>query len=494
MRFKAKNPSLTLKRQGNVSINRALNCTREMACLHLDALAEELIETGIMTEAVQKGTGVWSGNIDTCRIFNHDETPQFINFGVDGTPAGLVFAAKGETCCKMIRENRECVTIHPLVSFSGDLCVCQVLFGTLGITNQMAPKEAVVSIPHLLITTCNHGVSDLNSLLDMYKEFDEYLTEKKVARPVVLPSDGHCSRFNFDVLKFLQSKNIRMFLTPPDTTGVTQLLDQLNKNLHHEYRGMKENIFTDFNSLNKEAFMMILGRIWNNWAPRQSIIKAARRVGVTSTSLSVNDMQQDKFARAALYIDFSKSVTSSTTTPGSYTIKSPDKRKNSAQYWKEKFERSQELIQELSEKSIQLEEIPGLLTVQKVKPKVSKLTTRVTQVHGSMKGKNVLDLVKVIQDNKNQEIKDKEEKRWNKEKQKEAFLRCKNECSCGEGVCHAIKLQQCSSCHNVKKSVCGKLSCKVDGKKPIMFLAAAVTNNSLKRKVIEHESDEDTRS
>nr|XP_047127183.1 uncharacterized protein LOC124808146 [Hydra vulgaris] len=119
MRFKAKNPSLTLKRQGNVSINRALNFTKEMACSHLDSLAEELIEAGIMTEAAQKETGVWSGNIDLCRIFNHDETPHFINFGVDGTPAGLVFAAKGETCCKMIRENRECVTIHPLVSFSG---------------------------------------------------------------------------------------------------------------------------------------------------------------------------------------------------------------------------------------------------------------------------------------------------------------------------------------------------------------------------------------
>jgi hypothetical protein len=87
--------------------------------LSLDSLAEELIEAGIMTEAAQIETGVWSGNIDLCRIFNHDETPQFINFGVDGTPAGLVFAAKGETCCKMIRENRECVTIHPLVSFSG---------------------------------------------------------------------------------------------------------------------------------------------------------------------------------------------------------------------------------------------------------------------------------------------------------------------------------------------------------------------------------------
>lgn len=47
--------------------------------------------------------------------------PQFINYGVDGTPNGLVYAGRGESCKKMKRENRECVTLHPLVSLSGNL-------------------------------------------------------------------------------------------------------------------------------------------------------------------------------------------------------------------------------------------------------------------------------------------------------------------------------------------------------------------------------------
>ena len=55
----------------------------------------------------------------TSRVFNNDETPQFINCGVDGTSSGLVYAGKGDQCQKMLRENRECVTIHPFVSFSG---------------------------------------------------------------------------------------------------------------------------------------------------------------------------------------------------------------------------------------------------------------------------------------------------------------------------------------------------------------------------------------
>jgi len=73
---------------------------------------------------------------------------------------------------------------------------------------------------------------------------------------------------------------------------------------------------------------MILGRIW---------IKAARRVGVTSSSLNVNDMQQDKFIRAATCIDTSDGIQPSTSTPARYTIESPDKRRNSDQYWKAKL-------------------------------------------------------------------------------------------------------------------------------------------------------------
>ena len=69
-----------------------------MAIRHLGELADELIESGIFTEAEQVEPGVWTGNIDTSRIFNHDETPQFVNYGVDGTQGGLVYCGKGQEC------------------------------------------------------------------------------------------------------------------------------------------------------------------------------------------------------------------------------------------------------------------------------------------------------------------------------------------------------------------------------------------------------------
>ena len=41
----------------------------------LDAMAEELIETGIMENAQQDANGIWKSNIDTTQIFSCDETP-----------------------------------------------------------------------------------------------------------------------------------------------------------------------------------------------------------------------------------------------------------------------------------------------------------------------------------------------------------------------------------------------------------------------------------
>ena len=61
-----------------MSINRALNCTREMAEQHINELAAELLRAGIFEDAEMDKSGEWKGSIDTTRIFNHDETPQFI--------------------------------------------------------------------------------------------------------------------------------------------------------------------------------------------------------------------------------------------------------------------------------------------------------------------------------------------------------------------------------------------------------------------------------
>ena len=52
--------------------------------------------------------------------------------------------------------------------------------------------------------------------------------------------------------------------------------------------------------------------------------------------------------------------------------------------------------QRISEKSISLQEIPNLLPVTKITPKKNKENICVTQVHGSMEGKKILEKVSAI--------------------------------------------------------------------------------------------------
>ena len=57
---------------------------------------------------------------------------------------------------------------------------------------------------------------------------------------------------------------------------------------------------------------------------------------------------------------------------------------------------AQEIINNTYEKSLKLNEIPGFLKIDRVKPKISSTNHCVTQVHGSIEGKDVLSLVKKI--------------------------------------------------------------------------------------------------
>ncbi|XP_065652733.1 uncharacterized protein LOC136080032 [Hydra vulgaris] len=151
--------------------------------------------------------GVWKDDIDTRRIFNFDKTPQFINYGVDGTNTGLAYAAHWEPCRKMIRKNRESITICPVVSLAGETVVSQVIFAGKDITSHLAPKTAVKNIKNLIILSTEKGNQDNHSLLDLHKKFDMYFLEENIHRPVVMLADGRSSRFDYNVLHFLHEKN-----------------------------------------------------------------------------------------------------------------------------------------------------------------------------------------------------------------------------------------------------------------------------------------------
>lgn len=257
---------------------------------------------------------------------------------------------------------------------------------------------------------------------------------------------------------------MRQFILPPDTSGVTQKHDQLNDRLHSRYEETKSSMFSCYHSLNREDFMNILGEIWEEWAQPYNIIKAGKRVGISSSGLNVDWMDQSKFERAEAILNPPKTPERAEKSP--LSIPSPPSlRKGSASYYKYKYEK----CLEMTKAPLSLDEVPGLLHYDRIEPKRS-VNLRITNQHGSMTAKEVLVLVKEQRKEREEQEKRKQEARDKRKLQEAAFTKCKKKCVCGkpDGSCEALGLKQCTSCGSVLKSQCSKKKCLVDGKKPKM--------------------------
>ena len=480
---------LTKKRKGAASLKRVAACSEEVAQKHIDELAQELISAGIMTNAKQIGPGKWEGNIDTSRVYNHDETPQFLNYGVDGTARNIFYCGKGEQCSGIRAENRECVTITPMINLSGDIPMCHVIFSSQGIKSGMVPPEAT-AIENLLVSSTENGFITGKACLAFYKQFDKYLDQKGIKRPVVVMTDGHSSRFDLDVLRFCHEKEIFQFVSPPDTTGLLQPLDQINSKLHTTYRDtVEENLLAD-NHVNRETFMRILAMMWPTWASPDTIKKAFKRCGVSKEGLSIENMQQDKFQSAELVT--TGCISEEPTTPstkrnlaGIMEAESPkNAKRGTSAYWKAKFDKQLEINRRLVSEPISPAEIPELSKVTTFKLRKAK-NFRITQQHGSM---TACDILKVREEMEAEEKVKRDaqlKKKSLKEKDTAAFMACKDQCVCNTGEqCLAIALKQCPYCKTVLKLQCSKALCQVAaGGKPKMILSKAATANGGKKKL-----------
>ena len=220
--------------------------------------------------------------------------------------------------------------------------------------------------------------------------------------------------------------------------------------------------------------------------------------------LDIGFMDQTKFVAAALLLEPPGSPKTPTAAKKLWEVESPKgSRKNTKEYWQLKFGALQNRMKNIVETPVTPEEIEGLTKIQKFKPQKSK-SMRITQVQGSLTGKDILQKkqdLQVIEDKKNEE---KEQKQRMKVEQKERFIRCRNECTCKQFPCFASNLRQCPICSDVMKSQCSKAKCKLASgtDKPVMVLVAAKSNRSYhkakpakkKQKVDDIYSDLETES
>ena len=104
-------------------------------------------------------------------------------------------------------------------------------------------------------------------------------------------------------MRFCRMERLRQYMGPPDSTHVTQLLDQINDALHMSYRSGTKEIFNDYDTIDRHGFLDILASIWTKWATKESIIKAARRVGISKEGLNWKWMQVEKFTQTEAVIE-----------------------------------------------------------------------------------------------------------------------------------------------------------------------------------------------
>ena len=138
--------------------------------------------------------------------------------------------------------------------------------------------------------------------------------------------------------------------------------------------------------------------MWNGWVSKQSLLKAAKCVGITATGLNVNFMQTEKIEQAAGILEGNNN-NEVPETPHAYVLSPQNIRKNSALYWKS------------NEKNVQLDQIPGLLIIKKITPKRTETNVWVAQVCGSMQGKDMLEVVKSIRQEKSRNVEAKKAKK-----------------------------------------------------------------------------------
>ena len=141
----------------------------------------------------------------------------------------------------------------------------------------------------------------------------------------------------------------------------------------------KSFYITDDNK--SRSFMLSLADMWDEWATPKTIRKAAKKVGISEEGLNFTDMQEEKFFKLKILWILKRPTSACTFLFHFITCftKAPLKRISHVL----EVRNSSAIDPYCNEKSLRLEEISGLLTVQKFKPKqLTKSSTRVTQIHG----------------------------------------------------------------------------------------------------------------
>jgi hypothetical protein len=245
-------------------------------------------------------------------LMNNDEMPQAIAFEGSVGTRRRVGCAAGERPVQGVAENKEQFSVHPTVDLNGKWGPTNILLEQTSISEGVIPEELVRGHTGLTVQHTEHGIQTAASFLKYNKMVDENLDAEldsafgkwKVKRPVVMCEDGHASRYDTEVMEYREEKKTRSFIEEGGTSGTFQLLDQLFKGCHEEYKSHCANIrfrmgvhyrITKFEAMQAMAVMFPPsgdGGCNPTWVKMVSTVHAYRNVGVTWCGISFEAMKK----------------------------------------------------------------------------------------------------------------------------------------------------------------------------------------------------------
>ena len=133
---------------------------------------------------------------------------------------------------------------------------------------------------------------------------------------------------------------------------------QSGEGVTREFYKKREN-FSCHASLNREDFMSLLSKIWNEWAKPESIQRTGKKVEISDKGLDVQWMGQSKFERAEAILNPPATSQKAGSSHSSFDSP-PNVRKGTAEYYKFKFEQAQENIKQLEQTPLDPSEVPSV--------------------------------------------------------------------------------------------------------------------------------------
>ena len=200
--FLGRHPQLTLRTPAQLSIRRMKASNRDSINKYFDELEETMEENGLTQRP--------------CQIFNVDETGMPLQI----KPNKVVHAKGIKKPSYISSENKATITVVGCVSASGHCIPPMVIWDRKTFKTELANGE----VPVTLYSFSTNGWMDQTLFRNWFEQ--HFLRYAPAARPLLLLCNGHSSHYCPEMIRLAAQQKIILFTFPPNTTHMTQPLDQ----------------------------------------------------------------------------------------------------------------------------------------------------------------------------------------------------------------------------------------------------------------------------